>query len=118
MLTWIEGPLDYGCDYHMLARFSSAAASGQIDVFVMPKIARARPIAITLNVQTRKSGKKRLRGSLARPAEAPSLRKRLTPKLISLGIGSDGSAALVDEVVALIEKEAALIGRSLARSRR
>lgn len=78
MLTWVQGDLKRGCVWHLKSRISVASATGQVDVFVMPKIASVRPIAVTLNLQV-PTGKKRLRGALAAPGEAESLRSRLVP---------------------------------------
>ena len=95
MLRWTEGAREKGCDYHKKATFNLLVATGQVDVFVMPKIRKARPIAITLNVTTRTAGKKTLKGSVAVPDEIETLQVRLTPKLAILGFGPNQAAALV-----------------------
>ena len=65
MLTWVEGPRDRGCAYHKKTTFRLASVSGQIDVFVMPRIAESRPIPITLNNRSGKVGHTEIKEALA-----------------------------------------------------
>jgi hypothetical protein len=113
MLTWLDGQRRLGCEYHKKAIIRFPTVAGQVDVFVMPKIARTRPIAITLNVQTAKSGPKRLRGSVATIDDAVSLRARLTPKLIALGVTEGRAIDIVDSTIGLIQQDAHIIKAAL-----
>lgn len=76
MLKWVDGPRDRGCEYHKKAVFRFPSANGQVDVFVMPAIARARPVAITNNVTTRKDRKETLKDAVATRAGLAGLRAR------------------------------------------
>ena len=113
MLKWTEGPRTRGCAYHQKAKYQSPFLMLQVDVFVMPRIARSRPIAITLHVTTRKAGYKRMRGSITKPREAASLAGRLVPKLVALSVGDERSAAIAADIAKLIERDADQIRQAL-----
>jgi hypothetical protein len=116
MLAWTEGRRERGCAYHKKARFVLLTIRGQIDVFVMPKIKRARPIAVTFNMTSMGSQKKRLKDELKDPGDVAHLRSRLGPRLIALGMPSDAASGLVDGVVALVHKDASHILAALVGS--
>ena len=48
-LVWHQGKDDWGCLYHVYAQFSLETDIIRIDLFVMPSIVHARPIAATVN---------------------------------------------------------------------
>jgi hypothetical protein len=114
MLTWLDGPRRLGCAYHKKAGIRLGAVTGQVDVFVMPKIARVRPIAVTLNVRTLRSGSKTLRGSVATIDDAIGLRTRLTPKLIALGVPEGRAVDIVGDTIGLIQQDAHVITAALS----
>lgn len=115
-LQWEEGPKNRGCSYHQLARFHSAFASGQLDVFVMPRIATRRPIAITINVRTL-ARKRTLKGSIATSKEATSLGSRLTPRLVGLGWSEERAGRLSDALTTFILGHAIEIDAALSGAR-
>ena len=46
--TWKPGPKTLGCVYHMRGIHPSAGDSLVVDVFIMPRLAGRRPVAVTI----------------------------------------------------------------------
>ncbi len=117
ILLWEDGPLEKGCVYHKRGALNAPFVSGQIDLFVMPRLARSRPIAITLNIRTLQVRKNtKLTGAISRPEEVTSLHKRLAPKLSQIGFSTEKASAVVTEICRFVIAEGEAINQALRRT--
>src|SRR6187401_1141642 len=107
--TWKSGPKTLGCVYHMRGIHLSAGDSLIIDVFIMPRLARRRPVAVTIGRYRDFKPIEKHEWQLADPKKSAGSAAEIARFLEAVGASADLAKALgIDAERFLASKSAAL----------
>ena len=115
-LAWTEGPRRKGCTYHKCARFGLDEDTIQIDVFVMPSIAEARPIAITVGRYQEYQPVRKVKKAIRSTYEWIEVLPKVTQALVTVGCSEDIASERASDVGILIQREVVAINAALRRA--
>jgi hypothetical protein len=114
MLTWKEGPRELGCEFHKVGQFEGPEARVHVDVFVLPKLAPGRPIAVTLRGGLPRRARSVQQTELRDPEDTQHLHVTLVPALERAGVSTGLAHTFVDDIVRLVMDEADAIRAAMA----
>lgn len=114
MTKWSDGPKRLGCVYHQRGVRKFGADSIVADVFVMPRIARRRPIAVTIGRYRNYKPITKVEWQLRQPEEAMNAAERFAELFGKVGVQFEIAAELADELRDFILREATVLKKTLA----
>ena len=114
MLHWGPGPHRLGCVYHQqgVCRFGDDAVIA--DVFVMPKIIKVRPIAITIGRYRKSKAIAKQKWHLRDPKALAGVGAKAAEMFEAIGVREDLAADLGHNVEELLARESESLVRILA----
>lgn len=89
MFTWKPGPKTLGCVYHMRGVYPLAGDSLIGDVFIMPRLAQRRPVAVTIGRYRNYKPVKKCEWHLKDPTKSDGSASDITRLLESVGAPPD-----------------------------
>ena len=113
MIRWSPGPKDRGCIYHQRGVVRMAGDSFVADVFVMPRIAARRPIAITVGRYRDYKPISKEEWQLCDASEAHAAAEKLISMFLEVGTPPGVAATLGLEVQGLLGREGAALTKAL-----
>jgi hypothetical protein len=115
ILRWSEGPKKRGCVYHKRGTCRFGDDSIVVDVFVMPRISKARPIAITIGrYKNYKPAQPTEQWQLESPDRILGCNVGASVRLLRVGVPQILAAPLGRQVEDLLSREAENIRKVLA----
>lgn len=114
MIRWSPGPKERGCIYHQRGVYRLGGASIVADVFVMPRIASRRPIAITIGRYRDYRPISKAEWQLTNSSEARSAANKLVSMFEQVGTPPGVAATLGRDVQELLVREAPALTKALA----
>jgi len=115
ILRWSEGPKERGCVYHKRGTCRSGYDSIVVDVFVMPRIRKARAIAITIGrYQNYKPAQPTEQWQLESPDRIRGCNVGASARLLRVGVPKILAGSLGRQVEDLLLREAEVIRKVLA----
>jgi hypothetical protein len=114
MMRWQAGPKNFGCVYHQRAVRPAGEDSVVVDVFIMPKILRRRPIAVTIGRYRNYKAVAKADWQLRRPEDASEAGAELTGLFEKIGVPPGTAADLAAETQRFIKQEASSLAQVLA----
>jgi hypothetical protein len=106
MLRWSAGPTKLGCIYHQRGVRRFGEDSLVVDVFVMPKIFRRRPIAITIGRYRDYKPVAKREWQLADPRDRGNVAEHIAELFESVGAQKALAKQLGSDVEQLLGREA------------
>lgn len=114
MMSWKRGPKRLGCVYHQRAVRRVGDDSMVVDVFVMPRIARRRPIAVTIGRYRNYRAVVKAEWQLRQPEEVASADQQLAAPFAKVGASEAQATELIADVREFILRESATLRKTLA----
>lgn len=114
MISWKAGPKRLGCVYHQRAVHNVGGDSIVVDVFIMPRIARRRPIAVTIGRFRNYRAVVKAEWQLRQPEEVANATDHLAALFSKAGVSEAVSVALAGDVRDFILREAPRLKKALA----
>lgn len=114
MIRWSQGPKERGCVYHQRGVYRLAGDSLVADVFVMPRIAARRPIAITIGRYREYKPISKSEWQLSDSTEAQTAAKQLASMFEEVGAPPEVASILGRDVQGLLVREAPALAEALA----
>ena len=107
ILRWSEGPKERRCVYHKRGTCRFGDDSVVVDVFVMPRIIKARPIAITIGrYRNYKPAQPTEQWQLKSPDRIVGCHVEASARLLRVGLPQVLAGSLGRQVEALLSREA------------
>ena len=114
MMSWERGPKRLGCVYHQRAVRRADGDSIVVDVFIMPRIARRRPIAITIGRYRNYKAVVKAEWQLRQPEEVASAGQQLAALFAKVGASEALATEFIADVREFILRESATLRKTLA----
>ncbi len=115
ILRWSEGPKNSGCVYHKRGACRFGGDSIVVDVFVMPRISKARPIAITIGrYRNYKPAQAKEQWQIASPDGIVGCHEEVATRLIRVGLPQALAGPLATQVEDLLARESEILRGVLA----
>src|SRR5207247_1867079 len=115
MIRWQPGPKKLGCVYHQRGVHPLKGESLVVDVFIMPRIARRRPIAVTIGRYRNYKPVAKREWHLQDPDKHAGVATEVSVLVERVGATPDVAATLGGEVERFLAREAKTL-RGILRS--
>jgi predicted aminopeptidase len=111
--TWKSGPKTLGCAWHMRGIYSSSGDSLVVDVFIMRRLARRRPVAVTIGRYRNYKPIKKQEWQLTDPTNNAGTASEVARYLESVGASKDLAQQLGGDVEQFLASKSETLQRVL-----
>ena len=108
-MRWSDGPKNFGCVYHQRGVCKHAGDSILADVFIMPRIASRRPIAVTIGRYRDYKPVSKREWQLRDPSTAAKFRAKVSSLFEEVGASTTIAQQLGAEVCAFLVQQSSTL---------